>query len=202
MPLALPSATVRYGVKSLVYWSRDTGELARSRRRSRDSCRQESVTGLPGWANKAPPTGPGRRVGPRRASGRRIIKKHARVARKRPRSMKPPRAATGARRNVSAGTDPSPLRRHEKANNARRRASRNNLRIHHRPGSENGRGRRRRQRNAGQDDNDLRASARRNRRDPREHRGPPRRGGRGARGWRWCRRSVEAPKNPMYIFNP
>ena len=106
MPLALPSATVRYGVKSLVYWSRDTGELARSRRRSRDSCRQESVTGLPGWANKAPPTGPGRRVGPRRASGRRIRKKHARVARKRPRSTKPPR------RNVSGGsrgTDSAPF---------------------------------------------------------------------------------------------
>ena len=37
--------------------------------------------------------GRGRRVGPRRALGRRIRKKHARVARKRPRSMKPPSAA-------------------------------------------------------------------------------------------------------------
>ena len=126
-----------------------------------------------------------------------------------PRSMKPPRAAKRLRRRTAGSPGPtlSPLRRYDKTQYACSRTPRNNLRIHHRPGSENRRGRRRRQRDAGKDDHDLRASARRNRRGPRKYRGPPGSGRRSARGWRRRRRSIEAgarkhrtPKNPMYTF--
>ena len=214
-PAKRATVNVRYGVKSLVYWS------TRARTRAPTIARYVS-TGIwsldcPGptqtataRAHRARPERP-----PRRALGRRL--RHTRARRRiiptidetAARSTKPPRSTGGGAQRRPGPTSNS-LRRHKKTTyvnkNARRRASWNHFREHHRDGPQDCGRRRRRQRNAGQDDHDLRTSAHRNRRGPREHRGPPRRGGRGARRRRRRRRrSIEAgarKESQECLFNP